>query len=106
MKQPFILPLAELTLARSLGFLFTLYGRLLVMLSFADLLNDSILLGLPFKTPKCVVKRFILFNSDLAHLFVPPSVVLSLQSVNQYRGFSDIQLIISRKTQLCQDICA
>ena len=37
------------------------------MLSFADFLDDTVTRSLTLKATQCAVKRFVLFNSNLAH---------------------------------------
>ena len=74
--------LAELSFTSSFRLLFTLNRGLLIMLSLANLLNNAVLCGLPFKTAQSVIKRLVLFNSNLTHLYsLPPQNSRGLNSI-------------------------
>ncbi len=57
-----------LSFTSSLALLFTSNRWLLIMLSFAHLLNNTVARCLTLETADSAVKRLILFNSNLAHL--------------------------------------
>jgi hypothetical protein len=63
--------LSELAFTGSLRLLFALNRRLFVGLSFAHLGNDSRFGALLFKAAKRTVKRFILFNTNFRHDYLP-----------------------------------
>ena len=60
-----------LALASCLRLLFTLYAGLLVALSLTELAKNTGLNALSLKTTKRAVESFILFYSDLCHLYFP-----------------------------------
>lgn len=62
-----------LALSCSFGFLLTLHAGFFVMLSLADLVQNTGLGTLTLETAKSHVKRFAFFNSNFCHLFSPPS---------------------------------
>lgn len=57
-----------LALTCSLGLLLSLDAGLFVVLSFANLLNNSIARSLPLEPSQGAVQGFIFFYFDLAHL--------------------------------------
>jgi hypothetical protein len=65
-----------LSLAGSLALLFAGYRRLFVMLSLANLLNDTVTGGLALKASECAVERLILLNFNLTHLLSLPSGIM------------------------------
>ncbi len=62
-----------LALSCSFGFLLTLHAGFFVMLSLADLVQNTGFGTLTLETAKSHVKRFAFFNSNFCHLFSPPS---------------------------------
>jgi hypothetical protein len=62
-----ICSLFVLSFTSSLALLFAGNRGLLIMLSFADFLDDTVTRSLTLKATQCAVKRFVLFNSNLAH---------------------------------------
>ncbi len=58
-------------LSCSLRLLLALYAGLLIMLSLTELGKNTGLNALSLKTTKCAVKSFILFYSNLCHLYFP-----------------------------------
>ncbi len=67
--------LFELSLASSLRLLFLFNRRLLIMFPFAYFLNYAISGSLSLKTLESAIKRFILFNLYLAHLYSLPPLI-------------------------------
>ena len=61
-----------LTLTGSLGLLLTTDGRLLVMLSLTNLSDNASSRALPLESPQSTFQGFILTNTDLRHLSIPP----------------------------------
>ena len=77
---PAAFPLFVLALASCLGLFLSLNRRFLIVLSFSNLLDDSVPGGLSLKTLECALERFVFLNSNLAHKYsLPP---LHLQGAN------------------------
>ena len=65
--------LFEFALTSSLRFLLAFHGGLLIMLSLTNLGQNAGFRAGALKPPEGAVQRFVIFDSDLCHFFIPSS---------------------------------